>query len=188
MLNILAGSLLEKEEGRRMSHYARRRSDRQCKAKSSITRRADWDSAHCKSARPLRLSFLSTIWEKKAETVTKSDNGKKTNDNASPSIDISWHVCPGDTSVQILHMLQEFMSETGHALESPDRIIFSRMFNNITNWESQKVQRKYPAQADEVSTNAARFRLGCWFSAEKTWTNNEQRPSHQLADGALLGW
>ena len=71
----------------------------------------------------------------------KSDSCKNRNDTAGQSIDIEWHVCRGDTSVQILHQQQEFMCETGHAPEScPDRIIFASMFNDRINWESQKVQ------------------------------------------------
>ena len=42
------------------------------------------------------------------------------------------------------------------------RIISSSMFNDITIWESQKVQSKCQAQWDEVATYAARFRLGYW--------------------------
>ena len=68
------------------------------------------------------------------------ESSKNRNDIAGQSIDIEWHVCPG-TSVQILHKLQVFMSETGHVPESfPDRIIFVSMFNCITNWKSPKVQ------------------------------------------------
>ena len=42
----------------------------------------------------------------------------QTHDIAGQSIDLVRHVCLGGTSVQILHKLREFMSETGHALES----------------------------------------------------------------------
>ena len=44
----------------------------------------------------------SKILEKKAEAVRKRDSCKNRNDNAVLSIDTEWHVCPGDTSVQIL--------------------------------------------------------------------------------------
>ena len=63
------------------------------------------------------------------------------------SRDTDWYVCLGDTSVQILHKLQQFMSETGH---------------DITNWESRKVQDKCLAQANEVATHTARLRPGYW--------------------------
>ena len=48
----------------------------------------------------------------------KRNNCKNRNDTAGLSIDIEWHVCPGDASVQLLQNEQEFMSETGHAPES----------------------------------------------------------------------
>ena len=53
--------------------------------------------------------------EQKAEAVMTSDNckKKKRDDIAGQSIDIDWHVCSGDKLVQILHKLQEGLSETG---------------------------------------------------------------------------
>ena len=52
------------------------------------------------------------------------------------------HACLGGTSVQILHILQVFMSEAGHEPESfPDRIFFASMFNDISD-RSKTVQRK----------------------------------------------
>ena len=54
-----------------------------------------------------------------------------------------------------------------------------------TKPESSK--QKYIAQAREVSSHAARFRHGYWCccgpGSEKTWKYNEERPSHQFADG-----
>ena len=92
-------------------------------------------------------------------------------------------MCPAGTLVQILHKPQELMSETGHAPESfPARTMF-----NITDWESQKVQNKCPAQASEVATYAAKVqpdcRCLCGPGSEKTWTKNEDRPSYQFGDG-----
>ena len=49
----------------------------------------------------------STIWEKKAEDCMKSDSCKNRNDIAVESIDIEWHVCLGDTSVQIVRKLKK---------------------------------------------------------------------------------
>ena len=90
---------------------------------------------------PLDLSFASEIWERKA----KHD---LTSDIADQSMDIVWHVCPGDTPVQILHKLQEFMSETEHAPESfPDKIM----------------QSKCLARAKEVATYV------CGPRSENTW-------------------
>ena len=55
-----------------------------------------------------------------------------------------------DTSVQILHTLQEFISGTGQANESlQDRTTFASMLNDIPNWESQKVQNTSLARANE---------------------------------------
>ena len=118
----------------------------------------------------------------------KSDICKNRDNTAGRSIDIQWHVCLGDTSVQLLHELQEFMSETGQAPESlPDRIIFASMFIDITNWESQKVQNKCLAQATEVALTRQDSDLVivcfCAPGSEKTWKCNEERPSHQFADG-----
>ena len=74
--------------------------------------------------------------EQKAEAVMKSHSCKNRNDMAGQSIDMDWHVCPGNTSVQILQKLEASMSETGHALESdPNRTIFGSMFNDIPNGE-----------------------------------------------------
>ena len=71
--------------------------------------------------------------------------------------------CLSDTSVQVLQMIKECMWETGHAPKSvPVRIIFASIFHDITNWESQKVQDKSPAQAKEVATYAARFGPCYW--------------------------
>ena len=51
------------------------------------------------------------LQKKKAEAVMKSACCKNRNDIAGRSIDIERHVCPGDTSVQLLHQLQELMSD-----------------------------------------------------------------------------
>ena len=42
------------------------------------------------------------------------------------------------------------------------RIIVPSTFNDITNWESQKVPNECPAQAREAATCAARFGPGYW--------------------------
>ena len=134
----------------------------------------------------IRFSQCFTNREQKADAVMKSHNGTNRNDFAGQSIDIEWHVCPGDTSVQILHKLQEFMLETRHAPPEsfPDRTIFASMFNDINSWEIQKVHNKCLAQANDVATYSARFRPGYWCfcgpGEEKTWTYNEGRPSHQV--------
>ena len=52
-----------------------------------------------------------------------SDRCRNNHDIARQTISIEWHVCLVGTTMQILHQLQEFMLETGHALESfPERI------------------------------------------------------------------
>ena len=61
--------------------------------------------------------------------MTSDKTIEKTGDMAGQPIDITWHVWPGDTSVQILHNLHEFMSGTTHAPESyPDMIMVTSMF------------------------------------------------------------
>ena len=82
-----------------------------------------------------------------------------------------------------------------------NRTMFASMFNDITSWDSSKVQAKCPAQA-EVAKYAARLKPGyrCFWSritqrptywcfccpgSEQTWKYDEYRPPHQFADG---GW
>ena len=56
------------------------------------------------------------------------------------------------------------------------------MSNDITNWESQKVQNKCPGHANEVATYAARLRPGSWcFSVSRT----RKRPGHSLNNDHL---
>ena len=122
----------------------------------------------------------SETGEQKAEDVMKSDSCKNRKDTASEPIDIEWHVCLGEASVQILKKLQGFLSKVAHALESfAYKIIFAGMFNNITKWRSQKVQDICPAHAKEVATYAG-FRLGDWCicgpGSENTLKCNEERP------------
>ena len=49
------------------------------------------------------------------------------------------------------------------------------------------MQAKSPALAKDIVVCASRFGLDDWClcgpGSEKTWTSNEERPSHQLADG-----
>ena len=111
----------------------------------------------------------------------KSDSCKNRNDIAGESIDIEWHVCFGETSVQMLEKLQGFLSKVAHAVESfTYKIIFACMFNNITKWRSQKVQDICPAHAKEVASYAARFRPSDWCfcgpGSENTLKCDEERP------------
>ena len=70
-------------------------------------------------------------------------------DTASQSIDIAWHVSLGDTSGQILHKLQEIMSETRHARESvPVRVILASVFNEITNWEKTEGAKQMSSSSE----------------------------------------
>ena len=93
----------------------------------------------------------------------KSNSCKNRNDSAGQSIDIEWHVCPGGTSVHILHEPQELMSETRHEPESfPDSFIFASTSNDITDWENRTVQGKCLDSAKEVATYAAKCRPGFW--------------------------
>ena len=103
---------------------------------------------------------------------------------------IEWHVCSGDTSVQILHKLQEFMSEIGRVPESfPDIMIFTSMFNDITDQGGDKVQGKCLHSAKEVATDAATFRLGyrcfCGPGSQQTWKYNESMPTSHFANGRM---
>ena len=72
--------------------------------------------------------------------LEKIENMVCKNRNASQSIHLEWHVCPGDTSVRKLQMLEPFMLETGHEPECfQDKIIFASVFHDITNWEQTKL-------------------------------------------------
>ena len=61
------------------------------------------------------------------------------------------------------------------------------MFDEITRWDSLKVQNKCPVRTNDVATYAAIFRPGhCWFrgpGSENTLGHHEKRPSHQFPDG-----
>ena len=79
--------------------------------------------------------MLLRFWNKKAETVITSDSCKNRNDITSQSIEVEWHVCPGDGSVQILRRLKVFISEAGHEPDSfPHWIIDGSIFS-ITSEE-----------------------------------------------------
>ena len=95
----------------------------------------------------------SQIWKKKAEDGMKSNRCKNSNDFACkycsvshsrknrnhiarPSVEIEWHLCPGETSVHILPNIKALMSETRHKpAHFLDRIIFASVFNDITSCE-----------------------------------------------------
>ena len=117
----------------------------------------------------LEPASACTIWEKTAAYVMRSSSCKNRED-----IDIEWHVCLGDMSVQLLQNAPESF---------PDPIIFASLFN----CDSRKGQDKCPAQAKEVATHAAKFRLVYWCfcgqDQKETWTYHEERPSHQFGGG-----
>ena len=99
------------------------------------------ESVFCKDPDALGASSASEIWTKKFEAAKKSNSCKNISDIAGHSIEIDWHACLGDTSVQIWQKLKAVMSEAAHEPEHfPDRIIFASMFNDITSWESQRMQ------------------------------------------------
>ena len=110
---------------------------------------------------------------------------KDRNDFAGQTIQVEWHLC----LVQILHKLQEFMSETRQAPESfPGRIIFASVFNDIFDNTSKKVWSGGVRTArKKLPPNAATFRPGFWCfcgpGSEQTWTNNESRPMSHFANG-----
>ena len=105
-------------------------------------------------------SGASKYWEKKAEDAMKTDNCKHRHDIARPSIDIEWHVCPRDTSVQIL---KAFMSGTRHAPENfPDRITFASVFTDITLWNAQQVQALMSSSSERSSYSCINTILPLW--------------------------
>ena len=71
----------------------------------------------------------------------KSGNCTNRNDIAGPSIETGWHVCLGDTTVQILQRIKSFMSENGHEpFNFLDGLVFVSMFNDISNWKCLEEQ------------------------------------------------
>ena len=85
---------------------------------------------------------------------------KSDNDIAGQPIDIEWHVCLGDTSLQILQKLKNSRRRLGtHRRDFQDRIIFASMYNDITNVESQKVQGKCLDSAKEVASGVAMLEI-----------------------------
>ena len=71
----------------------------------------------------------------------KSGNCTNRNDIAGPSIETGWHVCLGDTTVQILQRIKSFISENGHEpFNFLDGLIFVSMFHDITNWKCVEEQ------------------------------------------------
>ena len=104
------------------------------------------------------------------------------------SIDVEWHVCPGDTSVQILRWLQEFMSETNHAPQSSPHV------QRHHNWESRKVQDKCPGQAREMATYEARFRpvmrasQEAGLSKQWGWVKSSKQDRDALLKENVFDW
>ena len=100
--------------------------------------------------------------------------------------DIKWHVCPGDTWVPTLHKLQGFMSKTRHAPESLPR---QDLREHVQRHQLGKSEvAKQLCNSSEWSS-LLRSKLPTWLlcfcgpGSEKTWTQNEERPSRQLAGG-----
>ena len=97
------------------------------------------DSGFCTSRGVLDPTSASGYGEKTTENVMKSHNCTNRNDIASQSVDVDWHVCLGDMSVQVLQRLQVFTSETEHEPGSfPDRVLSARTFKYITYRKCQK--------------------------------------------------
>ena len=135
--------------------------------KTPIARRAGGKRSHSQRAL-VQVHWMQAVFlifeKKKTGAAMKSNSCKNRNDIAGHSIDLEWHVCLGDTSVHILRKLQEFISETGHEPNSfLAKIIFASMFNEITRWDSLKVQNKCLVRTNDLATYAARFRPGHWW-------------------------
>ena len=120
----------------------------------------------------------------------KSGSCKNRNYIAGQSIDIEWHVGLGDTFVHTLHRFQSIHDgERAHTCEfprqdhPPEHVQRHRQLG-----KSSGANKMFTLpQAKDVATCTARFRPGYWCflgpGSEKTWTTNEERPSHQFADG-----
>ena len=86
--------------------------------------------------------------------------------------------------MEILQGIHKLRSENGHEPESfPDKIIFTSMFNDITDYG----RGKSLDSEKEVATYAARFSPGygcfCGPGSGQTWKDNESRPAAQFAKG-----
>ena len=66
---------------------------------------------------------------------------------------------------------------------------FREHVSDLTNWESLKIQFRWPFRAWDVRNNATRYGPEylrfCGSASEKTCKHNEERSSYQFADG---GW
>ena len=108
------------------------------------------------------IGFKQCFWysEKYAETVMKSNTVIVRTETTllSPSVDIEWHA-----SVQILQKLKAFMSGTEQQPESSrDRIVFASMFDDITSWESPKVQAKMSSSGKRSSFSCSKIQTWLW--------------------------
>ena len=139
MLNILTGSLLEHEQCEEpdLTRDEEHNSDEGLtddgwnhhvlleellEEASQPTRMSSRTQLSAQAQKLWIRPVLVNMWKRKQKQIMKSDTCKNRNDIAGQSIDLEWHECPADTSVQILHELQVVMSETGHEPESfPDR-------------------------------------------------------------------
>ena len=156
------------------------------------------EHAHCKSACLLRLSFLHRsqgfgskqcfiFLKMQAAAVMTSDPCKNRTDIAGQLIDTEWHVCLGETSVQILRRLQVFMSETGHTPQSfPDSIIFASMFNDISTGRVRRCKTHVQLKRMKwlLAQQESDFVVGVSVVLDRNRPgHSEERPSHQFADG-----
>ena len=192
LLNILTASLLENEQGGEPDIL---RGEERCSGEcltdgewkdhpllggpfgSMLTARVHVfsDSVFC--TRPGVLNRLSSadIWEQKAEAVMKRDKKCKNRIDIAGMARMSWKHIVADTAKNA-----KIMSESGHAPESvPDRIIFTIMFNDITDCGS----RQCLDSAKEVATCAVRIRHGYWHFCGSGLGKHFERPCHQVADG-----
>ena len=139
---------------RRTHHLARRRNifrrelNRWYKAKSSITRGADCEHAYCKSLSSQTQSFaqgqvrwIPPVHQKKKRRQKQS--GKVTlARKGGGTIKIEWHVCKSLST----------------SPRSPDRVMFTGVFGDNTDYGSGKVHGKRLDSAKEVASCVARFR------------------------------
>ena len=204
ILNILTGSFLENEwDGEPAILRDEERCSGECLTdgewKNHLLLGASWEHVHSNCACLLRLSLLHwfrfagfhqciKIQVKEGRISHEKRQLQEQKRHWRGRIQIEWHVCPADTSLQILHKVQDFMSETEHVPESfPNRIIFTSMFDDITDCVSKKVHGHCLDSAKEVASFAARFKPGCWCfcgpGSDQTWKNNDARPAAQFAHG-----
>ena len=149
------------------------------------------DSVFCTGQDALGASSASEIWTKKAESSAKKSNScKNISDIAGQSIEIDWHACFGDTSVQMLQKLKAVMSEAAH---EPEHFFGQDHFREHVQrhhqlGKSKSASYKCPVQGKEEAIHAARFQPSDWCFCGVVQDQNGpgHTPKHDRLNNVLM--